>query len=155
MKSFVNLSQRRDRMLDNPPALDDGLWFVQGFLAYRTQDRGAMQGYRRVKEFRAQTSAGWAESAPGAEPYDYLAFPVSHGEGSAAPDDYRGTSGGGLWQVLGNLSASTGQLTATDYLLSGVAFYQDCIGGKPSAVRCHGRKSIYETAYEAILKGAR
>jgi len=150
MKSFVNLSQRRDRMLNNPPVLNQGLWFVQGFLAYRTQDRGAMQGYLRVKEFRAQTSAGWAENAPGAVPYDYFTFPVSHGEGSAAPLDYGGTSGGGLWQVLGNLSASTGELTATEHLLSGVAFYQDCTDGKPSAVRCHGRKSIYEMACAAI-----
>lgn len=152
MKSFVNLSQRRNRMLEEPPALNEGLWFVQGFLAYLTQDRGAMQGYRRVKEFRAQTSAGWVENAPDAVPYDYFTFPISHGEGSGAPADYGGTSGGGLWQVLGSLSASTGELTATEHLLSGVAFYQDCTDGRPSAVRCHGRKSIYEIAYAAIRK---
>lgn len=51
--------------------------------------------------------------------------------------------------MLGNLK-SDGELEATEYLLSGVAFYQDAVEAGRSAVRCHGRRSVYELVYGAL-----
>lgn len=151
-KSFISLERRRERILNEPPAMDEGLWFVQGYLAKRTREHKGMQGYGRVMEFRGFSAAGWAEEQCSIESYDYFTFPVSYGEGSRAPDDFGGTSGGGLWQVLGNLKPC-GLLEAREYVLSGVAFYQEPIQADRSAVRCHGRRSVYDMAYKAIQQG--
>ncbi|RWN52716.1 hypothetical protein [Mesorhizobium sp.] len=148
-KSFLNLTVRRERMLNGPPAADNGLWCLCGLQSALTEDSKPAFGFTRVKRFRGFCPVGGVEVAPPVEMHDYFTFPIPHGKGSPLPDRIGGTSGGGLWQCL--LSrAPDGSLEVSECLFSGLAFYQGPIDGGWSPVRCHGRKSIYGAAYDAI-----
>ena len=151
-KSFIYLERQRERILNEPPALDYGLWFVHGYLDERTREFKDMEGFHRVKVFQCFSAGGRVDEARRIGRYDYFTFPLSYGEGSVAPEDFRGTSGGGLWQVLVG-EKPDGTPEPREYLLSGVAFYQEPIQADQSAVRCHGRRSVYDVAYKAIQQG--
>jgi hypothetical protein len=58
-------------------------------------------------------------------------------------------SGGGLWQVLLRKSQE-GKLEVSDYILSGVAFYQSPLMEGSRSIRCHGRQSIYKNVIDFV-----
>ena len=66
------------------------------------------------------------------------------------PKSWGGMSGGGLWQV--QLKRDMGTVRAiSPYVLSGVLFYQWPTTPEVCGVRAHGRKSVYDVAYRAIV----
>jgi hypothetical protein len=93
---------------------------------------------------------GWIESSETVGEFDYLTFPMPHGNNSPMPHNIGGTSGAGLWQVL--LIENAGRIELRECLLSGVAFYQGEIVDNVSLVRCHGRKSIYRDIIEIVAR---
>lgn len=151
-KSFLNLTMRRERMLNEPPAADDGLWCLCGLQSALTEDSNPAFGFTRLKRFRGFCPVGGVVVAPSIGMYDYFTFPIPHGKGSPLPDRIGGTSGGGLWQCLLR-RAPDGGLEVSECLFSGLAFYQGPIDSAWSPVRCHGRKSVYQVAHDAIAEG--
>lgn len=152
-KVFYNLDIRRDFLLNTPPNLGNGVWFINGFIAEGTITKLDQDGYAIMKGFQNLSGQCSPERPVVVGNHDYFSFPVSQGGSSVAPKSFGGMSGGGLWQVLLTLD-SNGNLCHKYPFLSGVVFYQkfDTIGGPAARCHCHGRLSIYQVAYDAINK---
>ena len=156
-KSFHNLDRNRMELLARPPVLNRGVWVVQGFIGERTKEHLYFE--RRVKRitFHELCSSGIVVPYTKCS-YDYFKFPIEYAKHRSIPKDYGGASGGGLWQVPLEKRRSGGQITpASVPILSGVTFYQEPTKSWRTALRCHGRRSVYEVAYDAISQtsGAR
>lgn len=147
-KVFYNIDRRRDQMLLTPRALDLGGWFLCGSVGDWTTDLPTEHPYTRVKGIRALCGAGCVSLERVDNEFDYLNFEVNYDEGYGGPQDFRGFSGGGLWQAV--FKDNGGHIVLEDMLLSGVAFYQlEMENGK--TLICHGRKSIYANALSKLL----
>lgn len=147
-KTFYNLSNRRERMLTGPRSIQMGGWFLVGMAAEWTSDLPPERGFTRVKGFRGLCGAGVVSSEYSAGAYDYLNFEAKYSELYQGPDSYQGFSGGGLWQI--ELRERDGKPDLGDVLLSGVAFYESEIVGDIRTIYCHGRRSVYEHAWDAL-----
>ena len=60
-------------------------------------------------------------------------------------------SGGGLWQIP--LKRQGSAVVSLTPLLSGILFYQNPTTDPECGVRGHGRRSVYEHAYNSIQNG--
>ncbi|PWJ89524.1 hypothetical protein C8D77_107168 [Mesorhizobium loti] len=148
-KSFANLDKHWERIASGQPELRDGLWCLCGLQDALTRDFEPALGFKKLKRFAGFCPIGQVNEAPPIENYDYLSFPIPHGPNSPMPGNIGGTSGGGLWQILLKQEADC-RIRPVDCLLSGLAFYQGPIENGWSRVRCHGRKSVYDIARNAI-----
>jgi|HubBroStandDraft_6_1064221.scaffolds.fasta_scaffold23612_4 hypothetical protein len=151
-KSFYNLERQRDKLLHNPPDLRDGLWFVNGFPDENTvvtPDADSGRGF--VKWFYNFGGVGTPQESSQIGDHDYFTIPVSPVAHPPVPRRFNGMSGGGLWQVPLKREKS-GELVHQSPLLSGVAFYQAGITAAGSDLKCHGRRSVYGVAYDAIAR---
>lgn len=149
MKSFYNLSKRRDQILSNPPATDMGVWLLSGMAEEWTTNTTPERGYERVKVFRGMHGEGLVEVEYMRNGYDFLEFKTKYNENYKGPQSYRGYSGGGLWHLL-IAKREDGGLEVTDRILSGVAFYESPIEGQIRTIKCNGRRSIYCNAIDSI-----
>jgi len=151
-KSFHNLDRSRTMLLSDPPPVGDGMWVVQGFIAERTKEKLDFEQRKKVVRFFELSSSGSVKPYTIGD-YDYFEVPIKYSSHRAIPKSYGGTSGGGLWQVRLKRKGSEGEIIPdTVPILSGVAFYQEGIESEQSALRCHGRRSVYGTAYETISR---
>jgi hypothetical protein len=98
-KVAYNLDRRRDQLLNDPPPLDLGPWFAQGFLEERTAVMPAPDDGEPTKYFYNFTGMGGPDEIHTIGEYDYLDFPVSYEAREGSPVRWGGMSGGGLWQV--------------------------------------------------------
>jgi hypothetical protein len=146
-KSFYGLSYRQ-WLLDKPPALDGGVWFLCGFADEATTERGPERGLGRVKVFEGACGAGWVGKCYQVDGFEYLDFEVRYGGVNGPPLSFGGFSGGGLWQVP--VARIDGELRVKELLLSGVAFYENAPSGDVRIVKCHGRDGIYRHAMQAL-----
>jgi hypothetical protein len=151
-KLFYNLTLRRNRMLDDPPAPDLGAWIISGMADEWTKDGGSHAAFAKVKEFRGmigEVHLGLARTSFG---LDYRSVYVQVGGPSGWPLDFQGYSGSGIWQILVN--EVDGAMRITDRLLTGVAFYQSPPFKKDGItireVACHGSGSIYGNLVDAV-----
>jgi len=151
LKSFYNLSFKRDKILTKPLPNDIGIWFLCGFIDERTIEKRHTQGFDTLKGFYAQFSASGIEKEYTSQDYDYLKTVAHYKPERDLPMSFGGTSGGGLWQVP-LLGSAKGELEIKEMILSGVAFYQSEKKNNMRKIKCHGRQSIYKTAYEFIKK---
>ena len=137
-------------ILNQPPSLTEGLWVVQGLIAERTKEELDLAHKVKTVRFFELCSLGGVTSYMNGH-YDYFRVPIKYEDHRSVPASYKGTSGGGLWQVRLNRKSPDDEIShATVPTLSGVAFYQERTESGQSALRCHGRQSIYKDAYEAI-----
>jgi len=148
-KSYYRLDSHRDHLLNSPPHIRDGFWFVNGFIDEWTVEEPDKDGWGLVKGFYNLSAAGGPDNTIVVGNHDYFAFPVSYRGRSVAPKSFGGMSGGGLWQVPLTRDAQR-QIKHTTPLLSGVVFYQEPTTDTSCGVRCHGRLSVYKVAFEAI-----
>ncbi len=151
-KSFYNLTARRDMLLHSPPDLGDGVWFANGFLAERGAVTREPDGSHATKWFYNFSAIGGPEPSPDVGSHDYFEFPVSHESRTEVPASWGGMSGGGLWQVP--LRRQDGTTLPGSLLLSGILFYQQPTTPTQCGVRAHGRKSLYEVAYDSMRRRA-
>lgn len=147
-KTFYNLDSRRDRLLNSPPDLRDGVWIAQGFLEGGTVVTPDPDGRGITKGFYNFSGVGGPETGDQVGEYDYFEFPVSHEARQNAPRSWAGMSGGGLWQIP--LKREGRGLVHLTPLLSGILFYQQPTTDTECGVRGHGRRSVYEVAYNYI-----
>jgi hypothetical protein len=153
-KTFYNLELRREHLLHNAPDSRDGIWFVHGFVDENTVEQpDTVSGYGFVKFFYSFGGIGRPKSLVQIGDHDYFTFPLDPGAPPPVPKRFGGMSGGGVWQVPLARDKS-GELAYKTPLLSGVAFYQHAVTDAGSALRCHGRASLYGIAYDAIAGGA-
>jgi len=150
-KTFHNLDNTRERFLTQIPDVKHGLWILQGFVGEWTKVDLHVDGYAKTFGFYELSSSGIINASYSIGDHDYFVLPVSYRGQSRIPHNFGGTSGGGLWQVRLVQRKSDGQLINQTPVLSGIAFYQEPIQQEKSAVKCHGRRSVYEIAYRAIL----
>ncbi|MEE9911823.1 MAG: hypothetical protein K4571_08870 [Deltaproteobacteria bacterium] len=148
-KVFYNLSVQRDHILSSPPDIHDGFWFINGFVDEKTTEEKDKDGYDLVKGFFNLSGAGGPEDATVVGNHDYYVFPVSYSVRSVSPKSYGGMSGGGLWQVPLTRNVQ-GEIEHTKPIYSGVVFYQQPATETYCGVKCHGRQSVYNVAYNAI-----
>lgn len=157
MKVFYNLDLRREQQLKNPLDLDDGVWIAQGFLEERSVTSPKTAGRSGKKQWYNFSAVGRPEHCDSIGDYDYFMYPVSEEGRKDAPTSWGGMSGGGLWQVPlkregnGYIGVRPDQDKELDLFLSGILFYQVPNTDTQCGVKCHGRKSIYEIAYNLII----
>ena len=152
-KRFYNLAVHRDQMLQNPPDLHDGVWIVHGFIdegTERSADPGASG--LSIIFYSLSCAGGPYEEAVQIGDHDYFAFPVSLAARSVTPRSFGGMSGGGLWQVPLTRD-DQGELVSKTPVLSGVVFYQEPTTDTQCGVKCHGRVSVYQSAFNSIACG--
>lgn len=148
-KVFYNIVKRRDRILSNPPAIDTGVWFLEGVADEWTKDAPPEQGYERVKIFRGISGVGIVKAEYEKGGFDFLEFEAKYDDSYEGPDRFGGFSGGGLWQLLVE-EPGNGDLTVRERILSGVAFYESPIEGGLLIIKCNGRRSIYENGVDTV-----
>jgi hypothetical protein len=144
IKSFYNLSKRRDTALTEAPRLDLGMWALSGFANDWTRDAPAERNYAKVKIFQGGLSVGTTPRLYEIGNFDYFAFPALYNTKYEGPESYEGFSGGSLWQIL--VAHDGSDWRVTDSLLSGVAFFQSEKMDRDEGTErdiCHGRKSLY------------
>jgi len=150
-KVFFNLDKRRERMLQSPPRLRDGIWAAQGFVSQLTNVKPAEgEGPAQVK-MQAVTAFGCNDAVIRRGGYDYLDYfadPADSRPTPTPPNSWGGMSGGGLWQIL--LNQGGDQVGHERPLLSGIMFYELPTGGRIQHIRCHGPKSLYEQVFKTI-----
>ncbi len=152
-KSFYNLTLHRDELLKKPPERDIGVWFAHRFVGEMTIEEAGSEGFERLKNFCKFTGAGGPNEDPvTVKDHDYYLFPVTEARRASSPKDYGGISGGGLWQIPIRKEPD-GAVRPLAPLLSGVVFYQQPVQQGTLALKCHGRKSVYSVAYDAITRG--
>jgi hypothetical protein len=79
--------------------------------------------------------------------YDYLDAGAKL-ELPGVPSSFGGLSGAGLWQVSLSMTRS-GKISWDEKLhFRGVAFWQSPVNEGRRVIRCHGPRSIYETAWK-------
>jgi hypothetical protein len=149
-KCFVDLSTGRSKVLPKPLGLREGAWFIWGASA----DRNTIEWERDTPIIALHGLAGPGLASREYEEgeLDYIDVEVHYGESYETPEDFRGYSGGGLWQVRIE-GINTDSPTPTEYIYSGVIFYQSDVVDKKRWLHCHGRRSVYGYAYNRILSG--
>lgn len=147
-KSFLNLSRQKDMLAERPPDIEKGLWAVTGLV-------GELTTVDRQTESRTSTThaVGRALFTVVQQTHDYHGYDYfdmgAHLELDDVPKTFGGVSGGGLWQVC--LSRDkTGKISWDGKrYFRGVAFWQSSVSDARRVIRCHGPKSIFDTAWTA------
>ena len=75
IKSFYNLSLRREKVLTSAPDYRDGVWFLCGFAAEHTSEEPAQAGFAKVKVFRGDIGAGGVIREFSKNDFDYFDSP--------------------------------------------------------------------------------
>jgi len=150
-KVFYNLSKRRLALLSAPPDPNRGVWFIWGIPDEKTTNENSDRGFDSLRVFHVICGAGGVNRTYSIIDHDYFEMNVSYARVSDVPMSFGGVSGGGLWQVP-LFQRQTGDIVSEDVLFSGVAFYQTEIKDSIRSIVCHGRKSIYQVAYELIVQ---
>jgi len=147
-KSFCNLDRWRDAAAGVSDDLHDGVWAVQGWVNERTHVIVNPETRERTTRFYNFTGFGGPDPAAALNGYDYFDFVYERQVPDCAPNSWGGVSGGGLWEI--RLRRDGGSITEERAILAGIAFFQAEQNGTPFSIRCHGIRSVYEKAYEAI-----
>ena len=143
--TFYNLTKLRSDLLRDPRPHDDGVWVLVGAPAEWTRLAKRDASFATVKQQPVLMGFTDVHKEFEKDDFDYLDIAVNSNSGYGAPADFGGCSGGGLWHIDANKTAS-GEILMKDPILSGVAFYEYYKG----VVRCHGRQSIYRRAIQAL-----
>ena len=148
-KQFINLSAERDVVLSNPLALNKGAWFIWGAAVERNTIEPPEGMIETILGLHGLCGPGLAVNEEVEPEHDYIDIQVEYREGYDTPKSFRGYSGGGIWQVLIE-GINTNSPTPTDYIYSGVIFFQSDVIDQKRLLNCHGRRSVYGYAYNKI-----
>ena len=149
-KSFWDIERWRKRIDEIELPEEAGLWFLFGSPVHSMGIRKIMESSREKLLFPGIAGYSGVPSFFDEDDFDYLEFPIEMPEAVEEEKDFRGVSGGGIWQVQ-LIRKSAGNIAVGEYIYSGVPFYQTELDDKRNRkILCHGRKSIYEKLYSAI-----
>jgi len=148
-KSFLNLSKQKIGLTKKPPDTDKGLWVITGLVAEFSRVEHKPEERAVLTTANCQAMFSIIHNTSECEGYDYFEAGARMGlEG--VPESFGGVSGGGVWQVDIRKNEETGDFYWDEKkYLRGVAFWEE---DQPSeglkAIRFHGPKSIFETAWK-------
>ena len=147
-KSFLNLAQEKATLAVHPSATEKGLWAVTGMVG----EFSPVQRFPEVKTIEAIAQAraffSTVQQTHQRGGYDYLDFGAKL-ELPGVPSSFGGMSGGGLWEV-GLSMAKSGTISWDERQhFRGVAFWQSEPFDGRRVIRCHGPRSIFESAWES------
>lgn len=145
-KAFYSLTKNANCALTEPRPNDEGGWALVGAPAAWTGVGEPHPGFSSIKEQRVLIGATDVQREFERDGFDYFDILTNS---SAVPTSFGGCSGGGLWHVRFEKTAS-GKVEVHDPILSGVAFYE--CGSPPHAIRCHGRRSVYQKVIGAFQR---
>ncbi|MBS0235342.1 MAG: hypothetical protein JSR99_17880 [Proteobacteria bacterium] len=156
-RTFLNLSNRRQRILESPPAREIGIWAVCGAADEWSEEAFAQHDNKLVSVFHAKLMGPLlAIDWPNRADFDYITFEIERDEGYDGPRDFRGYSGGGVRQFI--IQAINGAPTVVQRHLLGVAYYQSELqtrdGKLVRDLFCHGRESLYRTLIDKVRSEA-
>lgn len=146
-RSFLPIESDAGVLLERPPALEQGIWFLCGAPQASFNEVPSERGFAAALSFQDLCLAGGPSTYFERDGFDY--FELDADVGAAIPTTLRGMSGGGLWQVA-VVQSPDGALTPGRALLRGVAFFEGLREDRRRFVRCHGDRSIYEHVRRAI-----
>jgi hypothetical protein len=147
-KQFFNMSLHRERTLNGPMARHDGIWFICGIPDELTTEEKSQRESGQAKFFHSICGMVAPNKEYSIKEYDYIEADID-GNAPQIVSTFGGVSGGGLWQVPLRRNPD-GNIEPSDYILSGVAFYESGIGSERGFIRCHGRISVYRYVYNKI-----
>lgn len=150
-KSFYNIGRRRNEVVQNPPKMNAGSWWISGFPDEYTRDESPSEGFETVKCLHHVSGLGVVSSYCESGDFDYFDFEVVYNERTDPPESFGGVSGGGLWQAIIE-EISEGKFNLKELILSGVAFYESELCNNKRILKCHGRRSIYIQAYQTVQR---
>lgn len=145
-KTFLNFEKQRSEYLRTPPRFETSLWAVYG--AVEQFSNVSVDPERRSldAELVARAFIGGIVDRHSIDGYDYCDAGVETSL-PGVPTSFGGVSGGGLWEVSLSVSGSGKWSWDGKRRLRGVAFWQSPIESHKRVVRCHGPRSIYESAW--------
>lgn len=149
-KLFYHLSQKRNRVLNEPPALDLGVWFICGVPHERTSSDVSESGFIKALSFHGLCGTVGMEGEYIEGDYDYYKVKVEYSKERDVPRSFSGFSGGGLWQVLLR-EYDDGTIEPYEHILCGVHLGSES-QGQFRLIKCHGRQSIYGKLYQEVKK---
>jgi len=147
-KSFLNLAQQKTTLAVHPSATEKGLWAVTGMVG----EFSSIQRFPDVKTIeaiaRAQAFFSTVQQTHQRGGYDYFDLGAEL-KLPGVPSSFGGVSGGGLWEV-GLSMAKSGTISWDEKRhFRGVAFWQSGPFDGRRVIRCHGPRSIFESAWES------
>jgi hypothetical protein len=146
-KSFVNFALQRENFHSFSIPSSDGIWVVIGAVGEESRIVEHLEANISTAEIRGNAFFGSVDTMFSRSGYDYIDVGANLML-PGVPQSFGGLSGGGLWQVPLAMHKSTSEIyLPIRPLLRGVAFWQTPPAGDKRTIRCHGPKSIYETAY--------
>jgi hypothetical protein len=147
-KSFLNLPQQKATVGQYPPDTTKGLWAVTGMVEEFSNIQHHSQANAIEADVQARAYFSGIQGTHQRDGYDYF-DPSAKLTLAAVPSSFGGVSGGGLWQVgLSSTAAGKIQWDGKRHF-RGVAFWQSPVLNERRVVRCHGPRSIYDTAWAA------
>ncbi len=150
-KHFIDLAVDREIMLDKPPEIHGGIWFLCGTLGEKTKEEKSSRGVGPVLALEGMCAAVGVDRFYTQDGFDYIEADIAYDIELDIPNTFGGMSGGGLWQVPIK-KYNDGKLESVRYFLSGVAFYQSEIRESKRFIKCHGRESLYKNVYNKIIE---
>lgn len=147
---FYNLAVRRAQMLGQPPRLDQrSALILCGMVGERTRETTPPPGFERAMSFNGTFGPVVLAATRQEGDYDYLSVEVAYDGVYTGPTSFKGCSGGSIWHAELKRSAD-GTVTVGDPLLCGVPFYETGNDAGRGLIECHGVKSVYESAVNAL-----
>jgi len=99
LKSFFNISLKREEVVSKPLELDLGVWVLFGFIGQNTVTEGPRNGYTTIKGFYGHFGFTGIRNYYEQKGYDFFEVGANRKFDKTIPTSFGGTSGGGLWQV--------------------------------------------------------
>ena len=145
-KSFLDLMVQRDKCRAESLPQDFGVWAVTGMVeGFSNVRQDAEQGVIGL-DVQGRVFFGAIDGTHERDGYDYLEVGVKM-KLAGVPSSFGGVSGGSLWQIV-LLKNKTGQIFwGGEKYFQGVAFWQSEIREGRRVIRCHGRRSLFDRAW--------
>lgn len=150
-KSFLNLLKQKEEIGAHELETEKRLWTIFGNIdelhgvQRHVDEKGKNIGV--TTEMRALALIGFVEMQHDRDAFDFFDIGVN----LAVPDvprKYGGVSGAGLWQLDFTVTASAEIKWTGKRRFCGVAFWESAVQNERRLLRCHGPKSLYETAWK-------
>jgi hypothetical protein len=153
-KSFFDISIKTEQRLTESRIENDGLWVAMGCVAHFLSTQEPSHGFTKVTGFPCVAIFAGISRRPDDGEYDFMHLNVSAEDYSNRPGTFGGLSGGGVWKLYIQRDRETLAycVNFTSTILAGVIFYETLVDKKPSELRCHGGRSIYEKVYEKLIR---
>jgi hypothetical protein len=146
-KSFVNLPRQRGTVAVPALEADKKFWAITGMVGQFSEvhnypDRQIIEANVEGRAFFSGILETYQRNG-----HDYLDAGAKL-ELPGVPASFGGVSGGGLWEIGLSMTRS-GKISWDEKLhLRGVAFWQSAVNDGRRIIRCHGPRSVYETAWK-------